>query len=157
MSTEQYIHSDTKQYGTFRLDGQIFGMDLLRMREIIRITEITRVPRAEEFVEGVINLRGSVIPIVNLRRRFSMSDRAFDKETRIINIEIDGLIIGFIVDAIGQVYRLPLGAIEPPPAVAAAVDTDYIAGVANFAETILVVLDVDKLLSAETLLNLSQV
>lgn len=157
MSTEQYIHSDTKQYGTFRLGGQVFGVELLRMREIIRVTEITRIPRAEDCVEGVINLRGSVIPIVNLRRRFDMPHKAFDKETRIINIEINNLVIGFVVDAIGQVYRLPGGALEPPPAVAASVDSQYIAGVANCGEEILVVLDVDRLLSAETLFSLAQV
>ena len=155
MSQSLNAGSDVMQIGTFRLGQQLFGIDLLKMREIIRPVEITRIPQAEDFVEGVINLRGAVIPVINMRKRFKMPPLANNKETRIINIEIDDLVVGFLVDAIGQVYRLPVNSIEPSPAVMASVNTEYIKGIANTEEFMLVILDTEQLISLETLQQLA--
>ncbi|CAK7006348.1 MAG: Chemotaxis protein CheW [Desulfovibrio sp.] len=157
MTLENNGHKDDIiQFGTFSLDSQQFGVNILRMREIIRPLEITRVPRAERFMEGVINLRGVVIPIISLRARFGMPIKPFDKETRIINMEIDGMVVGFIVDAIGHVRRFPAGAVEEPPAVTVTGGTEYIAGVAREDDTIFVILDVDQLVSVEELRGFTQ-
>jgi purine-binding chemotaxis protein CheW len=155
MSQSLNSRGDILQIGTFRLGQQLFGIDLLKMREIIRPVEITRIPQAEDFVEGVINLRGAVIPVINLRKRFRMPPLPNSKETRIINIEIDDLVVGFLVDAIGQVYRLPAGSIEPSPAVMSSVNTEYIKGIANTEEFMLVILDTEQLISMETLQQLA--
>ena len=151
MSSGIMAQSGSIQCGTFTLGTQVFGVDILRMREIIRPIDITRVPRAESFMEGVINLRGLVIPVISLRARFGMPTRPFDKETRIINIELADIVAGFIVDSIGHVHRLPANSVEPPPAVTASVEARYIAGICNTGERLLVILNVDELVSAETL------
>lgn len=156
MTQKDSLHGDMVQYGTFTLDTQMFGVNILRMREIIRPIDITKVPRADSFMEGVINLRGTVIPIISLRARFGMPIRPFDKETRIINMEIDKTVVGFIVDAIGHVHRFPASAVESAPAVAASVDAEYIEGIVNNDDRLLIILDVDKLVSAETLNNFAQ-
>ena len=145
------------QLGTFRLDEEEFGVDILKLREILRIMPITKVPCADGFVEGAINLRGNIIPIVNLRARFGLPCRPFDSQTRIINMEVNGLIVGFIVDSVGQVRRIPAKMVEPPPPVIASVDSEYIIGVADFNERLLMLLDIDKLISPDLLTSLSQI
>ena len=144
------------QLGTFCLGEEEFGVDLLKLREILRIMPITKVPCADGFVEGAINLRGVIIPIVNLRARFGLPGKAFDGQTRIINMDVNGLVIGFIVDSVGQVRRIPAKMVEPPPPVIASMDSEYIIGVVDFNERLLILLDIDKLISPELLDNLSQ-
>ena len=144
------------QLGTFCLGEEEFGVDILKLREIIRIMPITKVPCADGFVEGAINLRGSIIPIINMRARFNMAAKSFDRQTRIINMEVNGLIVGFIVDSVGQVRRIPAKMVEPPPPVIASVDSEYIIGVSNFNERLLILLDIDKLISSELLESLQQ-
>ena len=95
------------QLVTFSIGEEEFGVNILKVQEIIRTMEITKVPRAPEFVEGVINLRGKVIPIIDLRRRFGLAPKAHDKNTRIIVIEINNIIVGFVVDAVSEVLRIP--------------------------------------------------
>ena len=156
MQSTANSQSETRQFGTFTLDQQVFGVEILQMREIIRPIDITRVPRAEEFMEGVINLRGTVIPIISLRARFGLPRKPFDKETRIINMEIDSVVVGFIVDSIGHVHRFPANAIEAPPAVASSVDAEYIAGITNVDDRLFIILDVEKLVAVETLREFAQ-
>ena len=117
------------QLVTFSIGEEEFGVNILKVQEIIRTMEITKVPRAPEFVEGVINLRGKVIPIIDLRRRFGLAPKGHDKNTRIIVIEINNIIVGFVVDAVSEVLRIPASTVEPPPPVVAGVDSDYISGV----------------------------
>ena len=122
------LNGSLLQLVTFSIDEEEFGVNILKVQEIIRIMEITRVPRSPEFVEGVINLRGRVIPIVDLRRRFGLAAIAHDKDTRIIVIELNSLVVGFIVDAVSEVLRIPADTVEPTPPVAAGVDSEYISG-----------------------------
>lgn len=143
------------QLVTFSIGEEEFGVNILKVQEIIRTTEITKVPRAPEFVEGVINLRGKVIPIIDLRRRFGLAPKAHDKNTRIIVIEINNVIVGFVVDAVSEVLRIPASTVEPPPPVVAGVESDYISGVGQLQDRLLIMLDLDKLLSSEDMEMLS--
>ena len=143
------------QLVTFSIGDEEFGVNILKVQEIIRTMEITKVPRAPEFVEGVINLRGKVIPIIDLRRRFGLAPKAHDKNTRIIVIEINNIIVGFVVDAVSEVLRFPASTVEPPPPVVAGVESDYISGVGQLQDRLLIMLDLDKLLSSEDVEMLS--
>ena len=145
------------QLVTFSIGEEEFGVDILKVQEIIRTMEITKVPRAQDFVEGVINLRGKVIPIVDLRRRFGFSSKAHDKHTRIIVIEINNMIVGFVVDSVSEVLRIPAATVEPPPPVVAGVESEYISGVGKLQDRLLILLDLDKLLSSEDMEALSKV
>ena len=137
------------QLVTFSIGDEEFGVNILKVQEIIRSMEITKVPRAPEFVEGVINLRGKVIPIIDLRRRFGLKPKAHDKNTRIIVIEITNIVVGFVVDAVSEVLRIPASTVEPPPPVVARVDSEYISGVGKLADRLLIMLDLDRLLSSD--------
>lgn len=143
------------QLVTFSIGDEEFGVNILKVQEIIRTMEITKVPRAPDFVEGVINLRGKVIPIIDLRRRFGLAPKAHDKNTRIIVIEINNVIVGFVVDAVSEVLRIPASTVEPPPPVVAGVESDYISGVGQLQDRLLIMLDLDKLLSSEDMEMLS--
>ncbi len=144
------------QLVTFSIGEEEFGVDILKVQEIIRTMEITKVPRAQDFVEGVINLRGKVIPIIDLRRRFGFSSKEHDKHTRIIVIEINNMIVGFVVDSVSEVLRIPTATVEPPPPVVAGVESEYISGVGKLEDRLLILLDLDKLLSSEDMNTLSQ-
>ena len=111
--------------------------------------DITKVPRAPDFVEGVINLRGKVIPIIDLRKRFGLSTRDHDKHTRIIVIEINNMIVGFVVDSVSEVLRIPASTVEPPPPVVSGLESEYISGVGKLEDRLLILLDLNKLLSGE--------
>ncbi|WP_457572249.1 chemotaxis protein CheW [Desulfovulcanus sp.] len=137
------------QLVTFSIGGEEFGVEILKVQEIIRMLDITRVPKAPDFVEGVINLRGKVIPIIDLRKRFGMASKGHDKNTRIIVIEINKMIVGFIVDSVSEVLRIPADTVEPPPPVVAGLDSEYISGVGKLDDRLLIFLDLDRLLSRE--------
>jgi purine-binding chemotaxis protein CheW len=144
------------QLVTFSVGGEEFGVEILQVQEIIRMLEITKVPKAPSFVEGVINLRGKVIPIIDLRKRFGLDARARDKNTRIIVIEISAMIVGFIVDSVSEVLRLPASTVEPPPPVVAGLDADYISAVGKLEDRLLIMLDLHRLLSNEEQLRLGR-
>ena len=143
------------QLVTFSIGEEEFGVNILKVQEIIRTMEITKVPRSPDFVEGVINLRGKVIPIIDLRRRFGLRSRPGDKDTRIIVIEINSIIVGFVVDAVSEVLRIPASTVGPPPPVVAGVESDYISGVGQLADRLLIMLDLDRRLSSEDITMLS--
>jgi len=149
--------AELMQLVTFSIGEEEFGVDILKVQEIIRMMGITKVPKAPNFVEGVINLRGNVIPIVDLRKRFGLDAREHDKHTRIIVIEINSTIVGFIVDAVSEVLRIPAGTVEPPPPVVAGFDSEYISGVGKLEDRLLILLDLNRLLSSEEVDVLAQV
>ncbi len=156
---DMHKRQDTEllQLVTFSIGEEEFGVDILKVQEIIRTMEITKVPKAPEFVEGVINLRGKVIPIIDLRKRFGMATRDHDKNTRIIVIEINNMIVGFVVDSVSEVLRISADTVEPPPPVVAGVESEYIKGVGKLADRLLIMLDLDRLLSREEKDILNQV
>lgn len=137
------------QLVTFSVGEEEFGVDILQVQEIIRTMEISNVPRAPEFVEGVINLRGKVIPIVDLRKKLGLEAREHDKHTRIIVIEINMMIVGFVVDSVSEVLRIPANTVEPPPPVVSGLDSEYIDGVGKMEDRLLILLDLNQLLSNE--------
>jgi len=140
---------DLLQLVTFSIGSEEFAIDILKVIEIIRIMEITKVPKAPDFVEGVINLRGVVIPIIDLRRRFGLVGKEDNADTRIIVIKISEMSVGFVVDSVSEVLRIPVNTVEPAPPVVAGVDSDYISGVGKLQDRLLIMLDLDKLLSSE--------
>ncbi len=137
------------QLVTFSIGPEEFGVNILKVKEIIRSMEITKVPRAPEYVEGVINLRNIVIPIIDLRSRFEQPKKDADNDTRIIVIEMTEIQVGFVVDSVSEVLRLPLNTVEPTPAVVAGMDADYISGVGKLGDRLLILLDLDNLLSMD--------
>ncbi len=133
------------QLVTFKLGNEEFALDILKVQEINRIVEITKVPKAPDFVEGVINLRGRVIPIVDIRKKFHLNIREATKETRIIVVNIMNKIIGLIVDSVSEVLRINSSTIQPPPPLIAGLDSDYIKGVGKLDERLIILLDIDKI------------
>lgn len=141
---------DLIQLVSFNLDQEEYGVDVLKVREIIRMPIVTRVPNTPHYVEGVINLRGKVIPIISMRRRFGLMEVDSDKQTRIMVMDVEGELMGFIVDAVSEVIRISGSEIQPSPAVVASgLDQECIAGVINQAERLLVLLDLEKMFSSE--------
>jgi len=139
-------HGDLLQLVSFHIGGEEFGLDILRVQEIIRIQALTRVPNSADFVDGVINLRGKVIPVIGLRKRFGLEDLPHDKQTRIIVVEIKGNVLGFIVDSVSEVLRIPKDTVEQPPRLGK-VEREYVSGVGKLDNRLLILLDVDRLMS----------
>lgn len=137
---------DLLQLVSFNIGSEEFGVDILKVQEINRMVEITKVPQAPHYVEGVINLRGKVIPIVDLRKRFSLELKENDKNTRIVVVDIGGNIIGMVVDSVSEVLRLPADTIEPPPEIVTGVNSEYIKGVAKLEDRLLIFLDLSKVI-----------
>ena len=138
------------QIVTMTLGDQLYGIEILAVQEINRMTDITRVPNAPDFVEGVINLRGHVIPVVDLRRRLRLASRERDEKTRIVVVDLEGQKAGLIVDAVQDVLRIPKSTIDPPPSVATGVGGEYVKGVARLeAGRLLVLLELEKVLSRQ--------
>lgn len=138
---------DILQLVTFHVAREEFAVDILDVREINRMMDITRVPHAPDFVEGVINLRGQVIPVVDLRKRFGLEPGERDKNTRIVVVELGSKVVGFLVDSVSEVLRVPKSLVEPPPALASGVEADYIRGVVKLEDRLLVLLDLHRLLN----------
>jgi purine-binding chemotaxis protein CheW len=135
------------QLVTFRLGNEEFSLDILRVQEIIRHMELTRVPRTPDFVDGVINLRGRVIPVLDLRKRFGLPSGEKTNETRIIVVDVDSKTVGLKVDAVSEVLRLPADTVEPAPAIVTGAESDYIKGVGKLDGRLLILLDVEKILT----------
>lgn len=136
------------QLVTFRLGKEEYSIDILRVQEIIRHMELTRVPKAPDFVDGVINLRGRVIPVLDLRKRFGLPVSEKTDETRIIVVDISDKTVGFKVDAVSEVLRLAADKVEPPPSLVAGIDSEYIKGVGKMEGRLIILLDVSKILTA---------
>jgi purine-binding chemotaxis protein CheW len=135
------------QLVTFKLGSEEFGFDIFKVREINKMMDITQVPNAPYFVEGVVNLRGKVTPIIDLRTRLGMEKVERDKDSNIVVVEIDDKSVGLVVDKVEEVLRIPSNVTEPPPGMVAGIDSDYITSVAKLEDRLLILLDLEKLLS----------
>ncbi len=133
------------QLVSFQLGPEEYAIDILGVQEIIRLVEITHVPNAPHYVDGVVNLRGKVIPIINLRNRFGLSSTEPTKDTRIIVVEVARLILGFIVDSVEEVLRLPEDLIEPPLSTGRGGADEFHRGVGRVDGRLLILLDLDLL------------
>lgn len=145
------------QLVSFVIENEEFGVDILKVQEIIRMVEITRVPKSPDFVEGVINLRGKIVPVIDLRKRFGIDKKEQDNETRIIVVELPDKVVGFLVDKVKEVIRVEKSVIEPPPELTTNVSANYITGVAKLEDRLLILLDLDKVLSSEEQEHLTEV
>lgn len=142
---DQHASDEHLQLVSFEVGGEEFAIDILAVQEINRMMDITRAPHSPPEVEGVINLRGRIIPVLDLRRRFGMETRDLDQDSRIVVVEVAGRVLGFIVDRVHEVLRISKDIVEPPPAMIASVDSDFIAGVGKLEDRLLILLNLDKL------------
>ena len=139
-------NSEILQIVTFKLGNEEYAVDILKVQEINRVVEITSIPNAPSYVEGVINLRGKVIPVINLRKKFGLDSKEMDSQSRIMVVDI-GSTVGLIVDSVSEVLRLSSDTIEPPPPMTAGNgSSEYIKGVGKLADRLLILLDIEKLL-----------
>ncbi len=150
-----------RQLVLFQLSGESYGVDIYSVQRLIQVPEITKVPRAPTFVEGVIDVRGDIIPVINLLKRFRISDAEIRGDGRIVITEIGDQIVGFLVDAVSEVTKLSEDDIEPPSAVVARKDTGFISGIGKQPKgdrnLLIIVLDVEKVLAEEELAYIEQV
>lgn len=136
------------QLVSFILSNEEYGVEVLKVREIIRMPSITKMPNTPPYVEGIINLRGKVIPIISMRKRFGLPESDHDIHTRIMVMDVGGGLTGFIVDAVSEVIRIHSSEIQPPPTmVSGNIDQEFITGVFNHAERLLIIMDVDRMFS----------
>jgi purine-binding chemotaxis protein CheW len=137
--------SEILQLVTFKLGNEEYAVDILKVQEINRMKEITRVPNTPAYVEGVINLRGKVIPVVNLRTKFSLEERENDIQSRIMIMDIQGITMGLVVDAVSEVLRIPSNIVEPTPPMASDISSEYIKGIAKLEDRLIILLDMEML------------
>lgn len=159
MDTES-LGVEQNQYLTFYLDREEFGVGILKVKEILEYSTPTRVPMVPEFIQGVINLRGSVVPVVDLKAKFHMPDSEITKKSCVIIIEVnmegDDTTMGILVDAVSEVMDIVPEDIEPSPSFGAKIKVDFIQGMAKLENQFVMLLDLDKVLSIEELAVLNQ-
>ncbi len=144
------------QLVTFRVGGEEFGLDVFSVHEIIRYGGVTPVPRAPEFVEGILDVRGAVVPVVDLRRRFEAAGRAYDDDTRIVLVEYGGERLGLVVDSVREVLRAPETAISAPPAYIRGLAAEFVRGIVRLPDRLVILLDLDRILSSQERIALEQ-
>ena len=161
---ELYLNQDTDQEEKerlmqlvgFMIGKELFGVDILMVREIIRETPITPIPNAPDFIEGVVNLRGSIIPVIDLRKRLKLVQPAnLDTDIWIVILAVEGRVTGFIVDRVTKVLNVPVDSIKPPPdIVVAGLKSQYIQGVCKLDQWLLILLDFSRILLVEEIKKL---
>lgn len=159
MSTSTTITADSKQgrvqatasmqLVSFKLAQEEYGIEITKVQEIILMGEITRVPQTPDFIKGLINLRSTVIPIVDLRLRFGLEQQEATDETRIMVVNVAGKTIGIIVDAVSEVLRIAHDQIAPPPPTVAGLGREYLTGLVKLEHRLLILLDIDKILGCD--------
>ena len=147
---------DLEQMVTFNLGQEEFGVNILQVQEINRMVEITEVPQTENYVEGIINLRGKVIPIINLRKKFGMPDKEYDNHTRIVVVDIGGETVGMVVDGVSEVLRVPAGSLEEAPRLVAVSNGDssgaeFIKAVVKMENRMLIYLNLERIMALSEL------
>lgn len=140
------------KYLTFLLANEEYGVEILKVRELMGIMDITKVPQTPAFVRGVINLRGKVIPVIDLRQKFSLPPKEYDDQTCIIVVQVDTL-MGIIVDTVQEVHDIPAADIAPPPELGTAVDTRFLLGMGKVGDDVKLLLNIDKVLSTDALVH----
>ncbi len=140
------------KYLTFLLAEEEYGLEILKVREIIGIMSITKVPQTPDFVRGVINLRGKVIPVVDLRLKFGLEQTEYNDQTCIIVVDV-GMLMGIIVDTLQEVHDIPGADIEPPPELGASVAIDFILGMGKVKDDVKILLDIERVLTMEELVQ----
>lgn len=145
------------QLVVFRMGKELFGVNITSVQEIVRVPEMTEVPDAPVFLEVVINLRGRIVPVIDLRKRLHLPAAARTKANRVLVTEKEGKAVGLLVDAASEVLKIPLEAIEEPPEMIGAVGIEYIIGVAKTGERLIILLDLRRVLSVEDMMKVETV
>ncbi len=140
------VSEQVLQLVTFTLEKEEYAVNILNVQEINRITEITKVPNAPDYVEGVINLRGKVIPVINLRKKFALYNKDTDDSSRVIIMDIQGVTYGLVVDSVSEVLRIPSDIVEPPPPMASSMSSMFIKGIAKLENRLIILIDIDGLM-----------
>ncbi len=135
------------QLVSFKIGEEEFGVDILSVQEINRMSQITKVPNTPDFIEGVINLRGRIIPVLDLRVKLGLMKLEHNKNTRIVVVELKEQTVGFIVDEVSEVLRIPKNITEAPPAMVGGIDSEYITSIGKLEDRLLILLDLEKILS----------
>lgn len=154
---EQGGISNEVQLVVFRLGNEEYGVPITQVKEINRLTTATKVPKSPVFIEGIINLRGQIIPIIDMKKRFDLPIIEYTGEARVIVIQVGRQTFGIEVDAVSEVLRINTENIEQAPSIVSGIDARYITGVAKVGERLLILLDLDKLLSEEEKQELAEV
>ena len=139
--------AEEQQIVIFDLAGETYGADIQAVQAIVRMQQITRIPQGPPAIEGVINLRGKVNPVMDLRKRFGLTATEENKDSRIVIVNIGNQDVGLIVDAVAEVTRIPTDCIELPSDVVSTIETDYISGIAKFEDRMIILLDLEKVLA----------
>ena len=145
------FNADGNQYLTFKLQEEEYGIEILRVQEIKGFSRITPIPNTPRFIKGVLNLRGTVVPVVDLRTKFSMPETAYDKFTVIIVVTVGPKVVGLVVDAVSDVLNIVPGEIQATPDLGAGVDTTFMTGMAKAGEKLITLLNIEKLINNEEL------
>jgi len=146
---EKAVVEETEHLATFQLDREEYGLPVSLVQEIIRVAEITQVPRAPRAVKGVINLRGKVIPVIDLRRQLGLGEVEPGRATRIVVVTFEGRLLGLLVDSAQQVLRVPVSSIEAAPEEVVEIDSNYIRGVAKLEDRLIILIDLGTVLARE--------
>jgi purine-binding chemotaxis protein CheW len=141
----------------FRVGTETFGVPITCVHEIVRVPEITNVPDSPDFVEGVINLRGKIVSVVDLRKRFGETQSAPDKKNRVIVVDSEGKLVGLIVDAASEVMKIPHSEIEPPPRIFSDSESGYVTGVGKLKDRLVILVDLKRVLQRGDLRKASEV
>jgi purine-binding chemotaxis protein CheW len=142
------MENNAREMLVFRLANEEYGVDILKVQEIRGYEKVTPIPRSPDYLKGVVNLRGIIVPVIDLRVKFAMPDPTYDSFTVVIVLRIAGRIIGVVVDAVSDVVRLAPNEIREAPKLGAMVDSSYLSGVATQGNRMILALDIEKLLSA---------
>ncbi len=148
---------DTEQLISFAVGEEDYGVEIQKVKEVIRKKEITRLPKTPAFMRGVINLRGDVIPIIDLREKFGLEQEEYTEMTRVIVVEVDEKSIGMVVDSVSHVIRLSQDEIEPPPPLVGGLSIDYLRGVGKLGDKLIVLLKIDQILTEQEKLELQEI
>ena len=142
------------QLVTFRVGGEEFGLDVFQVHEILRYTEPTPMPKAPAFVEGVLDVRGTLVPVVDLRKRFELHEILYGDDTRIILVDFQGERLGLIVDEVSEVLRVPETSVTPPPQFVRGLAAEFIRGIVRLESRLVVLLDLERILSSQERMQL---
>jgi purine-binding chemotaxis protein CheW len=154
---EDGILKEEHQHVTFLIGDETYGVGVEKVKEIIGMTDITHVPNAAYFMEGVINLRGTVVPAIDMRKKFKMEPRHYDTYTVIIIVEVKERLIGMIVDSVSDVVSIPLSAVQKTPNFTSKIQTEFIEGIGQIDNSLIIILNVDLILSEEEIENLESI
>jgi purine-binding chemotaxis protein CheW len=147
---------EDKKVVVFQLRNEEYGVDVHQVRSIERMVNITRVPKTPGFIKGVMNLRGLILPVIDLRKRFNLEESSYTEDTRIVIVAANEIVVGLIVDAANDVIDVPADVVEPAPEVVGGIKATYLDGVAKLEKRLLVLLNLEKVLNPEEIIQLEK-